>query len=537
MSKYKIIVLTLILLSACSINDARVKATEQKIAHAQSQADNLYKNRLNDNELVDNKYVNENDEVYLSAVGSLLPTGMPLPQSLEGRSGITINAREQSLSDLAREISDLTGIPVSINLSSKQDAAAVTNKNPLAEATNDEATTSMAYTGPTSGLLNNIASTFNVHWEYNGEFIRFYRYITRTFAIYALPNQNTISADVVSDMGISSSSSSTSGSNNDSSSNFTAKSSASYDIWQDLENNLKTLVGSEGDISFSRAAGTVTVSALPDTMKKIEKFIKNQNEGLSRQVGIEVKIYALTTTDEEDKSFNLSALFQSAKDGFSLGLGGANLDVPTDSGGISVGIIDAPTGSSNADWNGSQIIGNALSNFGSVSTVTSTAITTLNAVTAPIQVTREKGYLKEVSTETTTNVGSTTTLVPGTVVTGLSMMVTPRIMKQGIMLHLATSLSELLGFDVNTSGDSSIQSPEITKRSWQQQFVVKSGSTLVLAGYEQTSLASESTSFLRDKPFFGNGNKREDNRTILVVVITPREIKSPLAGAAGNSRL
>src|SRR5690606_20954939 len=85
------------------------------------------------------------------------------------------------------------------------------------------------------------------------------------------------------------------------------------------------------------------------------------------------------------------------------------------------------------------------------------------------------------------DVGTTVELTPGVVTTGFSMSVTPHILdNHRVALQYTVTLSNLDNLATIESGGSSIQTPEVSTRSFLQRVAMPVGSTLVLAGFEQT---------------------------------------------------
>jgi type II secretory pathway component GspD/PulD (secretin) len=91
-----------------------------------------------------------------------------------------------------------------------------------------------------------------------------------------------------------------------------------------------------------------------------------------------------------------------------------------------------------------------------------------------------------VQTTLTPDVGSQTSLKPGTITVGFTANVLPTIMSDNrIMLQYQMNSSSLLGLRTFTSGDNSIQLPELFSQSLQQQAYLNDGDVLVLFGFEQ----------------------------------------------------
>jgi type IVB pilus formation R64 PilN family outer membrane protein len=165
----------------------------------------------------------------------------------------------------------------------------------------------------------------------------------------------------------------------------------------------------------------------------------------------------------------------------------------------------------------------ALSSQGKVRRKTSASITTLNNQPVPVQVATQQGYLASVSTTNTANVGSQTSLVPGTVTTGFNMTLLPHLLDNGtVLLQFYTNISSLLQLQTVQSGGQQIQTPNVDTRNFLQRVSMKSGETLVLSGYEGTddNLAQQGVG----KPtnyLLGGGYDGTRQREVIVILITP----------------
>src|SRR5205085_6535083 len=153
-------------------------------------------------------------------------------------------------------------------------------------------------------------------------------------------------------------------------------------------------------------------------------------------------------------------------------------------------VLTAPANSASR-WAGSQAMISALSTQGRVTELTSASVVTLNNQPVPVNVGRRVSYLAASATSQTANVGSTTSLTPGTVSTGFSMTLVPHIIDgQELLLQYAIDLSSLLRIKTISSGGSSIEAPDVSTSSFLQRVRLKSGETLVVAGFDQDNLSA-----------------------------------------------
>src|SRR3546814_9530259 len=133
---------------------------------------------------------------------------------------------------------------------------------------------------------------------------------------------------------------------------------------------------------------------------------------------LNVKVLSVTVSVSDSVGINWNMVYNSL-DKFGIGLSTAF----TGGGGASgsIGILNP-----SSRWNGSELLIDALSSVGRVSTVTAPSVTTLNLQPAPVLVGSQHSYLASVSTTDTANVGSQRPLTPGTHPTGFHMTLLDR---------------------------------------------------------------------------------------------------------------
>lgn len=388
--------------------------------------------------------------------------------------------------------------------------------------------------GPLSHLLNEICSYSGLTWRYDNDDgagrITIFRNVTRIYHINALPL-----AGITMSSGTStgSNSSASSGGQNVQSSQgqMTSNQSVSINlrVWDEIVSQVNTLLDGQGTAAVSRSTGTLTVIAPAPIMDKVQRAIDTQNSILSKQVVINVEVLSVQMTDADALTFDMNAVMDKAGQyGLAIGTGGTAPAVATAAG-------QAINWTSEAGRHkGTQAIIQELSTYGRVDVTTNTSLMTMNGIPAPLQVTHTRGYVAEVQTMSTgigsgvSSSNSQTTLTPGSVTVGFNMLILPEVMPGGdsIMLQFSTSLSDLNGkddgFNTFTSGNMTVQLPDVISRNFQQEATVPNGATVFLSGYEQTNDTVSKTGTGKAS-FIGLGGNQSGSKikTIIVIMMTP----------------
>ncbi|CAD5781138.1 secretin N-terminal domain-containing protein [Escherichia coli O120:H1] len=540
----------LTLITSCSTDI--YKTANKNYNDDKSVAEKHLSSSTNESIVKDTSVVKVLDKLYIGSRSTESLHGEPLPVNLEGANGVSLSSgiplKLGNIIDLLQRSTGLSivkkdyVVPASVATSgevSETEAKKISDalSKALGEKNNNSQgglqslldlnanknTMNVNYTGPLSVFLNKMASHFDLSWQYSDGQILVSGYEARIFSISTLPNKvqssNSItSSDSGSGSGSSSGSSSGSGSSVGST-NQTITLDVSYDFWKDLESELKMLIGNDGEYYVSQSTSSVLVKTSPTMMRKVAEYLDNVNKKLERQVSVDVQVYSVSVDDSSQFSLTLNALLRRNGGIF----GSVSSDFSSSSG-------TTLTGFWNSDGNkdNSALI-SALESTGNVSTVTSSVVTTMSGQPVPVLVGNERTYISEVGT-TLNNNTSTTSASTDTVTSGFLMNLLPRIMDNGnILLQYNITLSSLVGandgFNSVTVGGTTIQLPDIDKRSFIQSSMLKNGSTLVLAGYEQkrNEVGDQGVGSPGFKLLGGKRNGLK-SREIMVICITPRVI-------------
>jgi len=378
-------------------------------------------------------------------------------------------------------------------------------------ATND-VRIAVSYQGSVQGMLDATANAMKASWRYDeaSQRVIFFRYLTKSFRLNMVPGSVENSSSVSA-----SSSGGTSGG-----AQAQSKFGGTLSIWESINDAMKTMMSSRGSFNVSESTGVITVRDVPDVVSRVEAFIDKMNDGFSKQVTVDVKIYRVQNTLTDIRGINWNLVFQQA------GLGMSVVTPRPDTVGLASAILSVPDTAvgSAQKWIGTDFFLDSLSKIGEASVVTSTTVQTVNNQPAPIRIGRKLAYLRESTQSSTANVGTTVTLTPGEVDVGLAMQIVPNIQDNGrdMLMQIMMTLSTLDEMKTFTSGGSSIQLPQISSRDFMQRVNLSSGQTLVLAGFESVE-GNTQRSGLVDAQAWPLGGLRDQQlqKDSIVIVITP----------------
>lgn len=526
------------------------------------------------------------DQIYIGANVRQSSSDRTLPQEWRGRNVTFVNAKPQGFREVLALVQNTTKLPVSysaavsrqvqavagtatadstmvrtgatlppptmaagpvpagFNVSAAQALVAGNSASSAAPSTEGALPTgrmNINFTGTLSQFLDQVASNFGVSWSMDGDRIVFSSVTTEVFDIPALPVVLKLATQFSSQGpsirgggggGLSTGGSGGGGGSGDSSDSV--QSSTAVDLWKEINAALKSIVSqANGGLDVSGSTGTVTVTGSRDLVQNVRRYVSEINSRLSKQVVLSMAVYAVTLTRTDTASSNVAPLLQAG----GLQIFGASGAAPFPSGpvmsgraGPAIGLIVDPARNPSNSLAGSQAVVEALSRAGEVSVVNSQSVTTMNNIPVPFRDVNTRGYAAQVSTTVVGGAASAspqTSIIPGSVQTGYSMRLTPRINNDGtVLIEYALDLSELNGpqegFRTFSTGSQTIQLPDVNSRNGVGQARIPAGATLVLTGLERTRVDSARTGPVTPGLWMMGGARSGGvRRELVVITITP----------------
>lgn len=471
--------------------------------------------------------------VFLGAKAQRLAASASLPSQFEGANAVTLTSKTpMSLPDIAARLSEVTGLYHVVALgptgvtnvgSTAQSNIVVSEGDPTAEPTapsnyigsgntdrmTDDSGASSEVAGrtmipqlrgPLSRVLDEVASTFDVDWEYKEGKVIFRDFLTRQYQISALPSSTTGTSTVGG------------GGNNNAGSSMSVATNSTVDVWADVRSAIAGLVGQGGNISLSPSTGMVTVTARTADQERVANYIEDLNGTVGHQISFDVNVLTVNLNGAFNNGVNLAAVFNSR------GVDG-NSTISSEEGAVNVGIV---TGNFSVD-----AVVKALQKYGQVSVATRAGATTSNNKVTPVNVTDITTYIAGMEYSNTGGDGATTVATPEIeeIETGFQIQLLPRVLNnREIMVQYALRLSELTGLDTVSYPGGVQQLPQVSETAMEQQAVLRNGQTLVLSGFERDRTEISDSGYNLQVSGVGGEIVREKTRVATVVLITPRLI-------------
>ena len=371
----------------------------------------------------------------------------------------------------------------------------------------------ISYTGSLAGLLDTIASMsgYGWDWEEKRSRITFSAMQVRTFVVEAPVGEvgwesqvsNKSREQRTTNLGTGSSINTTvTGGDTSTQTAQTNTTRARLDVWKDVEATVRGLLSKAGTARVNPASGTITVRDSYARLEAVRAYIDEVNERLSRQIALCVRVWALEVNDASNAGINLQALFSSPDVAISAGTAAA-----TASSLASVSVLKG-------SLKGSSAALEAMKEWGNATQLTSASGLVTNNQPFPVQAVRRHAYLAGM-TMSTSEYSQTSEITPGEVTTGFAMTIIPHILPdRHVLLQYNITLSSLEDMTTIERDTILVQLPQVSTRSFSQRTRLKSGQTLVLAGFEQdTEQAAGSLGIL------SAGKGSDASKTLLVITI------------------
>ncbi|MFC4519590.1 MULTISPECIES: type II secretion system protein GspD [Cupriavidus] len=352
----------------------------------------------------------------------------------------------------------------------------------------------LRYEGSFKGFLDAVEAHFGVWSRYNDGTVSFFRTETRTFMLPSLADSSSMNGSITTS---DSSSGGTAGAGgNGSGGSGAGRSGQSMTMstemkpWETLQATAKAVAGASAEVVVDKNLGTLTVTGDPVQCDRIEQFVKSLVAMYGKQVAIDVQVYEVRVTREDNFGLNLSLAYQSSSGKPDVSF--SSVSSPTISGSATPMNLGATIMS--GPFAGSKAVVQALSTLGNVSQVVSRSGVTQNGKVLALQTATLQDYVAQSQTTLAANVGSTSSIQTGTVTYGFTSNFLPKVVDGRILMNFDMTLSDLLPLQRFNSGgetnQTSVQLRTMPTNRFTQSITLKPGESLVLTGLRNQKASS-----------------------------------------------
>jgi type IVB pilus formation R64 PilN family outer membrane protein len=392
------------------------------------------------------------------------------------------------------------------------------------------------YAGTFKGFLEVVDARYNVWDHYRDGIVTFFRTETRTYQLPSINDSATMTGSIsTGDMsgatpqgaGGAQSASPNSASTNSGSGNAAGGQTIGLTVqanpWNTLQATAQAIGGSGAQVVVDKDLGILTVSGTPPQCDRVEDWVKNLTSMYGKQVAIDVHVYQIQKTSEDNYGMDLTLAYTSPNGHTGVSLTGASpptvlsTSTPMQFGASILG----------GTLKGSSAAVQALSSLGHVTQLISRSGVTQNGKVLALQAATQQGYVASTQSTQTASVGSSTTMQTATLVPGFTSSFLPKVIGDRVLIDFDMTLSDLLRLDTfsvgSGSSQSSVQLPKLQVTRFEQSVSLKPGDTLILTGMRehQTNTTNNGVGSPY-MPLLGGGVDAQKAETVIAVVISAR---------------
>ena len=293
-----------------------------------------------------------------------------------------------------------------------------------------------------------------------------------------------------------------------------------YDIFTQIEQNIKNLLSSKGKITINKMTGLITVEDYPDRINLVEKYLSNIKKEIDKQVLIEAKILEVSLSDSYQFGINWSFLLRNVLN--SRVTYTQTLALPSAAASLNV---------ASTDFNA---LINAIANYGKVNTLANPRLLVMNNQTALISSGKIYPFwdkqVNVVGGTATTQPYSTVTYTRRNILDGILLGLTPHIEDDGdITINIVPIASKLIGTRQLLEGNVVVaEAPILSVKETGTIVKVKDNDTIIIGGLisKDDNTTETKVPVLGDIPVIGNLFKQKSKSTeVRELIILMRVVK------------
>jgi len=383
------------------------------------------------------------------------------------------------------------------------------------------------FKGSLADYLDRVSSKTGINWEWNddNQELILFRLMRKTFVLDVAPSEIILKSTVNKGSNADASISSEEGGSTSATIAGNANTSLSLktDAWTSIMNTLNKMKTKAGVVEANPATRTVTVIDTRDVIADVDKFMKLQNEILSRQVLLNIRLLTVALNRinqfDVDGALVIKKLLANGNTKWNLQATGAGQLSETNAGSIVYSVLD-----SSSRYESSKATIKLLKEVGDIVGEYDQTVPVRNNHSVPISDFTSTAYLAETNSGSSTGDSSSGVpgLTPGTVISGTTIILTPSILSgERLSLLLSIDQSSEPEFTTISSGEGQtlqqIQLPEQSGIKIDTEVAMTNGKTLMLMGLNKNNGTNTDRSGV-----LSVGKKISSNRTLQVLLVTPQ---------------
>lgn len=262
------------------------------------------------------------------------------------------------------------------------------------------------------------------------------------------------------------------------------------------------------DVRAFKADNSIYVRALPSQMDSVKAFVKSKNERAMRSIRIDITLLTVTTNDSS--ALDLSLDIQDILDQYDTTLTTVSNSVQSIVGGLT------PPGSIGfAHDSGTQAVIQALNERGDILQKTVISGIAINNRIGNFTNVDKVSFIADRRLQTAANVGATTGIEQQVAESGIMLFMFPNIGEDNALVHISTSLSDLVTITKKGEVGNEVESPQISDRVFNTALVLEPNRPILAGG----STVREIQALTGTSGITGFSRSGQDKNTEILMIV------------------
>ena len=243
----------------------------------------------------------------------------------------------------------------------------------------------------------------------------------------------------------------------------------------EFDDTMNSRCAEGAEVRAFHSDNSVYVRALPSQMDSVRAFVESKTERAMRSLRVDITLLTVTTNDSSvlDLSLNVQDILDNASSNWST--------VSNAAQSVVGGLTEAGSLSVNHN-SGTQAVIQALDERGDILQKTVIRGIALNNRIGNFTNVDKVSFIADRRLQTTSNVGATTGIEQQVAESGILLYMLPNIGKDNAVIHLSTSLSDLVTITKKGEVGNEVESPEISDRLFNTTMVLEPGRPVLAGG-------------------------------------------------------
>lgn len=262
------------------------------------------------------------------------------------------------------------------------------------------------------------------------------------------------------------------------------------------------------DVRAFNSDNSIYVRALPSQMDSVRAFVKSKNDRSMRSIRVDITL--LTVTSNDSSALDLSLDVQDILDNFDT-----TLTTISNSAQSIVGGLTQPGSLTLNHESGTQAVIQALSERGDILQKTVISGIAINNRIGNFTNVDKVSFISDRRLQTTSNVGATTGIEQQVAESGVLLYMFPNIGEDNALVHISTSLSDLVTITKKGEIGNEVESPQISDRVFNTALVLEPNRPVLAGG----STVREIQAVTANSGISGYSRSGQDRNTEILMIV------------------